>query len=252
MANIVVRGSYIPTEYYVLEDKKLVYVSIPKVACTSIKSAMFEPETDAVNMNEYMTVHSRAEEFRTVKLTRQQKNYFVFAFVRNPFDRLVSCYEDKVKRRVQHNGRYFFDTAYNRQLLHRLYGVRFSPGMSFAEFLRTVAVIPDALADGHFKSQYSCLYRFRRRVPNYIGKFETIADDWRSLAERYGFRKLDQRNISNRIDLLDYYETLELVELAAERYTNDIRCFGYESEFQQLKAHATGNTDGVDGKFSSG
>lgn len=62
----------------VFEKYKAIYFPIPKVACSSIKVFL----TDFA-------------EFSLDDLDKF-KNYFKFAFVRNPWDRLVSCYINKV------------------------------------------------------------------------------------------------------------------------------------------------------------
>jgi len=36
--NVLLYGHYIPVDYFVFDQQRLVYISVPKVACTSIKS----------------------------------------------------------------------------------------------------------------------------------------------------------------------------------------------------------------------
>ena len=232
--NIVLYGSYIPTDYYILEAANAVYISIPKVACTSIKIATMGSNVPIDSKNNYMDIHSLAERYHTFSLTSAQKKYYTFAFVRSPFDRLVSCFEDKVRRPVQHHGRYFFDSAYNDILLKRFIKVNFSPDMSFDEFIKSVAKIPDFLSDGHFRSQYSMLYSGGHPIPDYIGKFEDLPESWLPVAKQCGFPELDQKNQSERESLSRYFGTVELLKLVRKRYMKDIKLFGYEDQYTEL------------------
>lgn len=233
--NILIHGDYIPTEYYVFDDSKLVYISIPKVACTSLKTAVMpKPDKYSSIKSEYMSVHRQASLYCHPKLPRHSSDYFKFAFVRNPFDRLVSCYEDKVKRPVQHNGKYYFSSLYNHRLIKWLYGSEFNPDMSFEEFAQLVCRIPDTLSDGHFKSQYSMLYKRKILSVDYVGKFENLSMDWDPIARQHHLPTLKQRNTSDRSDWTSYYLTREIIDLVANRYKDDIYHFDYENAHTTL------------------
>ena len=119
--NLLLHGAYIPTEYFVFDERRIVYISIPKVACTSIKLAIEGGNEQITTSDEgVMSVHRKLASRCTYSLNSRIADYTIFAFVRNPFDRLVSCYEDKVRKPVQHNGQYYFSSAYNRIFLRRL------------------------------------------------------------------------------------------------------------------------------------
>lgn len=232
--NILVHGYYIPVDYYVVDEKKLVYISIPKVACTSIKNAILTTPDPMSQHSDAMDIHHRAERFHRFRLTAEQQKYFKFAFVRSPFDRLVSCYEDKVRRPVQHTGRYYFATRYNTVLLQRLFGGQFHPNMTFGEFVKLVHRIPDRFADGHFRSQYSMLFKNGRPLADFVGKFESLDSDWDRLTATFGFPSLSKRNATARQSWREYYKSPELVELVADRFKDDIREFGYDSDYADL------------------
>jgi hypothetical protein len=228
-------GHYIPVDYFVFDRRRLVYISIPKVACTSIKIALMGGAAHAVNeYSRYMNVHHDASTMQRAYLPRGASDYFKFAFVRNPFDRLVSCYEDKVRRQTQHNGRYYFDSHYNHILIRSLFGSRFYPEMSFADFVQLVARIPDWLADSHFKSQYAMLFRHGRKIPDFIGHFENLEEDWKPLAQSYGLPALANRNTNALRDWRTYYSDRAVVECVAKRYRSDLAHFGYEREYTEL------------------
>ena len=233
--NLLTQRQYVPTEYYIFDDLELIYISIPKVACTSIKIALMANELrDAEDPREYMNVHSATAQYRHHRIARRQRDYYKFAFVRNPFDRLVSCYKDKVCKELQHNGRYHFATGYNNALIYRLFGKRFQPNMSFREFVELVAKIPDYLSDSHFRSQYSMLYQHGQLIPDHIGKFESLAEGWQQIAQRYQLPQLSERNRSTANDWRNYYTDLDIVEAVAGRYRQDIDAFDYIQEYMNL------------------
>lgn len=233
--NILFYGKYIPIEYFVNQEKRLVYLPIPKVACTAIKLSVYDQELkDQKNYHDYMNIHSLLAGKQSHSLSVEEKQYYKFAFVRDPFARLVSCFKDKVIKPQQHNGRYYFDTAYNRKLIHSLYGNSFTVDMSFEEFVKLVVKIPDLFADGHFMSQTAFLYRFNKRIPDYIGKLEKIEQDWLFLVDNFGLPSLEVKNKTKKVELNEYYSD-ELINIVYSRYQNDIRNFGYLDLYHEIK-----------------
>ena len=75
-----------------------------------------------------------------------------FAFVRNPWDRLMSCYRDKIRGEVDG---YTYCTIRPGVANCLAQFDAFVPGMSFADFVVAVASIRDEDADGHFRSQHT-------------------------------------------------------------------------------------------------
>lgn len=117
-----------------LHKHKAIYFFIPKVACTSLKKTMGEV------LGIYQrTWRERLNPFGSPKVLNEQyyhwqhypfvadatlfDDYFKFTFVRNPWDRLISCYYNKVKK------------GYSG---FRQYG--FSPDMDFHDFAMRVCV----------------------------------------------------------------------------------------------------------------
>ena len=236
LRHLVLEGAYIPREYYVFDDRALVYLPIFKVASTSIKTALLKPGQGVGVYPDYMSIHQEGTFGHHSLLSPRQRRYFKFAFVRNPFERLVSCYEDRVRRPIYEPiDSYYFDSDYNHVLIQKLTGSYFHKDMAFSEFIRLVARIPDFLADGHFKSQYGWLHRFGRPIPDYVGRLESLTQDWQPIATRFGLPDLEQRNPSSRDDVASYFSTPGIIDIAARRYRKDLEVFGYEDAHQQLR-----------------
>ncbi len=232
---LLMEGAYIPREYYVLQDRALVYMPIYKTASTSIKTALLSPGA-STRYPDYMQVHSEGDAGCHHLSDRQLKNYFTFSFVRDPFERLISCYEDRVRRPIYLPiRRYYFDSHYNRTLLKTLFGSQFHVDMDFPEFVSLVTQIPDVVADGHFKSQHAWTHRYGRRLPNYIGRLESISTDWARLAQRFNLADIEQRNASDRREVASYFTCKELVDAVAQRYRKDLVAFDYMDSYWRLR-----------------
>ena len=151
-----------------------------------------------------------------------------FSFVRNPWERLVSCYQDIIHCKLN-DARHRRDDG-SIALLSRRYPNANLAAMSFEEFTRFVHVTRDADSDKHFRSQ--CDYLRGVRHHHFIGRCERFAEDLRELIWRYGLpeemeRYCDRRfNQSDHKDYTDYYND-ELRRMVAERYAEDIRLLGY-------------------------
>ena len=133
-----------------LEKYKAIYILVPKVATSSMKKVCLESlgiNWDGKDVHLATLPYISKEEV----LRNKYDSYFKFSFVRDPWNRIVSCYEDKINDKK-------IKPAYNGQIFRsfRQYqGMRV--GMSFKEFVEVVAKIPDRISDVHFRSQYDLL-----------------------------------------------------------------------------------------------
>lgn len=212
-------------------------MAVPKVANTSIKTALTalmpgdvqELPADGRKQRSVYSRH-RDELFRRgIRLYKHQvrryPQYFVFGFVRNPWDRLVSCYRDKIEW-----GAVVEDGRHRDPSERRLYlGREFEREMSFEEFVERVAEIPDRRANRHVRSQHTFLTdRKGRLIPDFIGRFESLSLDFETAMERIGARGVSLPHVrsSAGTDYRAYY-TDRLANMVAERYARDIELFGF-------------------------
>lgn len=218
-------GHFDPREYNVSEEKKLVYLNNSKVACSSFKAGMFPVAAADDN-----SIHVSTEHFRKRKLNKRQQGYFKFTFVRNPYERLVSCYESKF-----HTDR---DKYHRKVLYFECYFFGFiSKDKGFTNFIHSICKIPDQFADRHFCSQYGLIYdNYKGKescVLDFVGKYETMAQDYKKIQDKFHLKQLPHFNKSEKKNWMDYY-TLETAELVHNKYRKDFEKFGYEEKYEQL------------------
>lgn len=207
-----------PTKYIVINDKKLIYVNNPKVACSSIKRTFLD------NPQKKIKIH-RVKWYK-YSLNSNEKKYFKFTFVRNPFKRLVSCYKEKFTNNSSERDYFLFDVY--------LFGFFKHPN-NFEEFIKTIIQIPDFLAEKHFKSQYFNLLSQGEKI-DYFGKLENISEDFKIIKKKFDLSELPHSNSTNKGNYMDYY-TPELVELVYEKYKDSLNSFGYIKEYKKLKKY---------------
>ena len=200
-------------------ELKLGFVPTPKVANRSMKIAI----ANHIGMQWHGDIHHAPWHFTPLALLRDN-DYFRFGFVRNPLDRLLSCYAQKIV--------YYERQLGMRSLLWR-YGNTFDKDMSFAAFVKAVAGIPDRISDIHFRSQHTFLYHRGKKMVDFIGHFEQLEQDWDLLREKFGLPELPHQNKSRHADYHEAY-TPELAIIAAKRYAKDIELFGYSDEISEL------------------
>jgi chondroitin 4-sulfotransferase 11 len=216
----------------VLDNYKAIYIPIYKVACSSIKSVL----AGLLNLNVVKNPH--LIKYPTINIeqidSKKYNDYFKFGFVRNPWDRAVSCYLDKIARSKEFTNYYMTNGVFNDFLK---YGV-FKGGMNFSDFVKAVSNIPDEEADKHIRSQHIPLMDKKEIVVDFVGRFEQIDSDFAHVCKKIGVKniKLQKKNSRQgkiytfpdiKKDYKEYYDE-ESKELIRKRYKKDIEMFWYE------------------------
>lgn len=207
---------------------RFVFFPVPKAATSSIKRLIARMDGIPSDGNPH---HDIRFEHVWARDLRKYPEYRTFTVVRNPWDRLVSCYTDKVQ------GRFSDETLGPRQQVHegfdrynRILGRSiFRPDMSFEEFLRVIARIPDAVADEHFRSQYRMFSTpGGSLLVERIIKFENLHEGVTELLHDLGAEEFDVDHLHGtvRSDYRQFY-TDDLAEMAARHYRKDIRLLDY-------------------------
>ena len=129
-------------EYIVDDNRKIVYLIISKNACSSIKASFIDDRpSNEKDIHHKMTLDG----YRKIDLTDEQKNYFKFTFVRNPFDRLISTYINKYTQEVQEAEK----IEYKEYLEGYLINVK-----DFDDYVKKVCLIPRFMMERHILPQH--------------------------------------------------------------------------------------------------
>ncbi len=183
------------TMIYPIPSHKAVYFRVPKVASTSLLLALRKVDP-ADKSDEY------------------DKSHFKFTFVRNPFDRLASCYRHVIRRGTP-------------EVLDGCPGM--SRTMSFETFVEALSKIekPEKM-DMHFRPQYT----FFPEKPDYIGKFENLKEDFAEICQKIGLHppELLHRNSTDKTIFKDYYRDSKILQKVVNCYKKDFEMFGYSKE----------------------
>lgn len=189
----------------VSHQQKAVWYKVRKCASISITNSL--PGTDWVSVNN----NRNARQFEAEYFG----DYFRFAFVRNPFGRLVSNYLHKIKDRTRDEIR----ASYIRHL-------DFSEGMSFEAFALQICYLPDEKCDRHYRSMYTSIDLGNI---DFIGRLENMGADFGHVVSRLagpGSAEVSRLNTQGSYDYREFYSD-SLEQKVADRYHKDLQLFGY-------------------------
>lgn len=215
-------------EHFILFERlPLIYGRVPKVANSSVKAALTRlleqpPDEGWRSTSDAFWRRGTHGETRLIDAeaaSQRRASHLIFSFVRNPFDRLVSAYNNKL-----------IEIATPPAGMERMGLER---GMPFEAFLEVVAGTADADLDVHLLPQSTILCREGVPVPSFIGKLEAMAEHWQQLRRRLrqwglpALGRLPSKNVrrDGDGDLSSYFNSQRRIDLALERYATDVQLF---------------------------
>lgn len=183
--------SHIKHMIFSFDKHNVTYFRVPKVASTSL--LMTFRQLDNVE-----------------KVSNYDKDSFKFAFVRNPFDRLASCFRHVIQKGA-------------------LQGIQGHPDlyreMTFDSFVDVISKIEVKNMDIHFRPQYT----FIPETPDFLGKFENLDNDFSELCNKIKINAiLIHKNKTDRIDYKTYYNS-STEEKVRKIYKTDFKLFNYKA-----------------------
>lgn len=232
-----------------LPGHRLLYGRVPKAANSSVKAALtrlIRPELQR---------HRRGPGQRLLRLLRPERSWqslssqvdqfwdllpstiarpvdhatamalrshcFSFAVVRNPFDRLLSAYNNKVIE--------------NPSCTARLRAIGVERGMALPRFIERICAAESAALDVHVLPQSEILCLNREPLPAWVAYAESLEVHWPFLVQRARragvpglLRKLPDKNSRRQGQTSDLEQLLgqpQLVALLRQRYADDFRIF---------------------------
>ena len=213
----------------VSHDLRCVFVHIPKTGGTSIEVALsmrpadkqehaellFGPvlsgELRRLDLGTGYLQHLTWAEIERVDHGKALANYYSFAIVRNPWDRLVSSfsYPDKHMRRKA-----------------RTQGIELD-GLDFETYVRAVG----ALDHAHLCPQADYVIDANGRLNiDFLGRFETLAESFLKICQRLGIERslpVEKRSRGRAPGGYCSYYSAETRDIVATRYARDIETFHY-------------------------
>jgi len=194
----------------IIHDYKSIFIHVSKTGGSSIEHA-FNPNIQLDKKNagakkgntSFKGKHFPARRYK-LEYPDIFDSYFKFAFVRNPWDRLVS--------------NWFWLRYLNLT----------PPKESFYEWLQTVV---------HRKNYtYKTMLTINDEIAvDFVGKFESLGSDFQNVCEQIGATKIDlphKNNLSDR-EHYSYFYNEEAKKLVEKHFAWEIETFKYEFEEQK-------------------
>lgn len=179
----------------IIEQYKSVYWYLPKTSCTALKTyfagvmGLKIPYRDGSEMD----IHGQDIGFQFTD--KVLEGYYNFAYVRNPYDRLMSCYSQKIYKKVDR--KVFPDEKYQT-------------GMDFDLWLDYI--INEEKPERHYRKHSDFL-------PDGVDTHQMENDLFLMFC-------VEPKNVSDKLNLW----TPETKEKVYNHYKNDFIRFGYEKD----------------------
>jgi len=185
-----------PLKAWAYDDKKILYIPVPKVASNSIKAYLGNLDRK-VKLN----------------LVYRFKNYFKFAFVRNPYDRFASFYYDKIK-------------SWNAIGRNKFFLVK--NGISSKTTLVEAAekICKYYRSNIHTVPQVDFLFNDKMIMVDFVGKFENINEDIDIIKSHFkSTTNLLHLNASKKPQVYQYDSVYK--DIIYNTYKEDFKLLGY-------------------------
>lgn len=211
-------------------SRKFLFIHIQKTGGRSLSHLL---KAEAPDTQPYLGTHDHAFWAKHL-LANEWNDYFKFAFVRNPWDRLVSWYVmimQKTKR---------YHEMHRGNVPLRLWQYVLGNSSNFEEFILNCTKAIDDI-DGKKSFVYNQLDYISDEcgdiIVDYVGKYETLEADVEHVLHKLGlnYQHMPHLNKSRR-QHYSYYYTTKTRDIVAARYERDIEFFGYEFENPKPKS----------------
>lgn len=214
---------------------KYIFVETPKVACSTIKKTLQRLELENPNFDreDFEDLHLREyspllklQQLPNFKTFFEREDFTIFCFVRNPYNRILSCYLDKIKLPLE-------VTTFKKKVLNSM-GLNednIERPISFEEFITVIEKQDPLQMDYHWRPQ-TYLTCHKMISYDFIGRLENFSDDFKNLGQVISpyFEKYythEVRHSTNAVNLLDKYYTDELYNRVFNIYKVDFACYSY-------------------------
>jgi hypothetical protein len=210
------------------EEPKFIFIHIQKTGGESISNLLrrYIPTTTPGRARRHISAR------RALKQVENPDDYFKFAFVRSPWDRLVSWYTmiDEARRGVAE------PRARRRIKKNNLFKYVLRCGPTFDEFVKNCTE-KQWMGNCYYSFTFNQLMYLTDKngevLVDFIGRFENFAQDLSHVFDMLGLEasqlEIPHENRSAHSHYSEMY-TPETKEIVRKRFRRDIEFFGYEFE----------------------
>jgi hypothetical protein len=193
---------------------KCIFIHIPKTAGTSVAKSLLGKRIG----------HWSALQYRVAFGKKEFNNHFKFAFVRNPFTRLVSAYE------FLQSGGY---GPPDEQIISIIKYYK-----TWENFIGNYLTPTTAKAVGSFRPQhYFICDSDDHIIVDYLGRFENLETDYNDIREKMGVGEpLKKLNVTKNKKLApyEYFSNKEILQKIISIYSKDFLLLGYSKEIPSI------------------
>jgi hypothetical protein len=249
----IFKYAYLPRERFdLLPDYRLLYIAVPKAACTRVRMTLIELMQLGRNFDRDVNarllsdreVHARrfsglpgVHQIGVVAFHRlvTDPRALRFSFVRNPYERLISCWADKFQNQPlsPSNKDNKFIQVYLRKRLN--VDANLPAGqdkvLSFPDFVTFATATASHRVDPHWQLQSDIIDIPGIRL-DLVGRVESFERDFARVLDHVGVkgglraRLCQPLNVSRRSQCVDYFNS-ELASRVYEAYERDFETFHY-------------------------
>ena len=218
--------------------RKFVFIAITKTASSSIRKVISKDNYIDLfpgDLEENVSPHVTASELKKIfiKMNWDWNEYFKFAFVRNPWDRIVSQWAFQLK--------HIKEAEYNNTCSDFMLKVKAGGFKNFIkhlsrfhktaehQFRETGRFRGDGKGPLYLNQLDWILDENGNNLLDFIGKVENLREDFDIICDKIGIpqQQLPHKNPTSHKHYTEYYDD-ETREIVAEKYAKDIEYFGYK------------------------
>lgn len=196
--------------FHEFDKHRCIFIHIPKTAGISVARSLLQTRIG----------HLSALDFQAVMGKEDFKRYFKFAFVRNPFTRLVSAYE------FMQAGGYGPVDQPIVEVVRRY--------KTLEEFVLGYLTPGAAKAIRHFRPQHYFICNSNQELMvDYLGRFEHLDQDYEYIRQKIGagepLKKLNTTK-TKKNSLQEYFANQQVIDKVSTIYQKDFQLFNYPVE----------------------
>tara|TARA_R110001592_G_scaffold130031_5_gene343041 strand:- start:1652 stop:2278 length:627 start_codon:yes stop_codon:yes gene_type:complete len=195
------------------------YIAVAKTAttliedtiCKNLKYKQFNQVFVTAGIEKDLHKHSTMQEIQ-LRLPEVQK-YWKFAFVRNPYSRMVSWFS-------------YLTQGLNGLTAQKIHAKTYGTDYLLGDFKNFCNFAPFWV----FNNQFFHLCDKDENIKiDFVGRYENLQEDLGIVCDKIGIpqQKLPRTNKSKHKHYTEYYDD-ETRQIVAEKYAKDIEYFGYE------------------------